>query len=280
MKYDLHSHTIFSDGELTPEELLATAKENGVNVLAVTDHDTLDGLGRAQVAADKEQITLIRGVEISTRWHSNDIHILGLGVDVNNAVLTNGLNRHQLERVERAKKIAIKLDKVGIEGTWEEVCETAETHYVGRPDFARVLIKRGIVTSFQQAFSKYLAVGKPAYVMTEWASVKEAVEWINCAGGVAVVAHPGRYRMTRTKLCALLADFKSYGGAGMEVLNAGLDKNKTRDMAQLSRKYGLNASAGSDFHGFSYPGMRIGALAAMPEGCTPLWESELWAKCL
>ena len=280
MKYDLHSHTIFSDGELTPEELLATAKENGVNVLAVTDHDTLDGLERAQAAADKEQITLIRGVEISTRWHSNDIHILGLGIDLNNAVLTEGLNRHQLERVERAKKIAMKLGKIGIEGTWEEVCEAAETHYVGRPDFARVLIKRGIVTNFQQAFSKYLAVGKPAYVMTEWASVKEAVEWINCAGGVAVVAHPGRYRMTRTKLRALLADFKSYGGAGMEVLNAGLDKNKTRDMAQLARKYGLNASAGSDFHGLSYPGMRIGALAAMPEGCTPLWESELWAKCL
>ncbi|MBL4608419.1 MAG: PHP domain-containing protein [Pseudomonadales bacterium] len=280
MKYDLHSHSIFSDGDLTPEDLIREASAGGVNVLALTDHDTVDGLPRAEAAAKIAGITLVDGVEISTRWEKLDIHILGLGVDVNNSTLIDGLKFHQTERVTRAQQVSKKFEKLGIEGMWEEVSQQVKTHYVGRPDFARVLIKRGVVNNFQSAFTKYLAAGKPAYVATDWASIPEAVSWITAAGGVALVAHPGRYRITRTKLAKLLACFKESGGEGMEVLYSGQALSKTQDLARLSKQFGLVASAGSDFHGFSYPGMRFGALAEMPSGCETLWDSSLWQKCM
>ena len=280
MKYDLHSHTLFSDGELSPEELIIEACKGGVEVLAVTDHDTVDGLPRAEVAAKEAGIALVRGVEISTRWEKLDIHILGLGVSTDDSALVTGLKFHQTERISRAKQVSAKFEKLGIDGMWEEVSQQVSTHYVGRPDFARVLIKRGIVKNFQGAFHKYLAAGKPAYVATDWATVPEAVSWIRSAGGVAVVAHPGRYRITRTKLTKLLACFKEAGGEGMEVLYSGQELAKTKDLARLSKQFGLSASAGSDFHGYTYPGMRFGGLGEMPSLCQPLWETDLWQKCI
>lgn len=280
MQYDLHSHSLYSDGDLSPEELVIRAQENGVHALALTDHDTVDGVCRARVAAEKVGITLINGVEISTRWEKLDIHVLGLGVDVNNETLLSGLRYHQVERVARAKQVSEKFEKLNIPGMWDEVSQQVNTHYVGRPDFARVLVKRGVVKDFQAAFHKYLGAGKPAYVATEWASIPEAVRWINAAGGLAVLAHPGRYRTTRSKLTRLLADFKKSGGMGMEVLYSRQDMQKTRDLAQLAEQFGLLASAGSDFHGESYPGMSLGALGEMPQNCTPIWEDSCWRKCL
>jgi hypothetical protein len=280
MTYDLHSHTIFSDGDFSPEELVSEAAAGGVKVLALTDHDTLDGVPRAEEAARKAGISLVRGVEISTRWEKLDIHVLGLGVDLDDSTLSEGLKFHQSERITRAQQVSKKFEKLGIDGMWEEVSQNVKTHYVGRPDFARVLIKRGVVSNFQGAFNKYLAAGKPAYVATEWASIPEAIAWIKAAGGVAVLAHPGRYRITRTKLVKLLTCFNEAGGEGMEVLYSGQDASKTQDLARLSKQLGLVASAGSDFHGFSYPGMRFGALGEMPSCCQPLWESPLWLKCV
>ncbi|MBV1870543.1 MAG: PHP domain-containing protein, partial [Gammaproteobacteria bacterium] len=280
MKYDLHSHTIFSDGEFSPEALINEASKGGVEVLAVTDHDTLDGLPRALKVAQGAGIDLVQGVEISTRWQKLDIHILGLGVNTQDPSLMAGLALHQSERIARAQQVSAKFEKLGIEGMWEEVSQQVKTHYVGRPDFARVLIKRGLVKDFQGAFHKYLAAGKPAYVATEWASVPEAVSWITSAGGVAVVAHPGRYKVTRTKLTKLLSCFKEAGGEGMEVLYSSQPPSQTKGLAALSKQFGLVASAGSDFHGYTYPGMRFGALGEMPSICQPLWDSPLWQKCI
>ena len=280
MIYDLHSHTIFSDGDLSPEELVNEASAGGVKVLALTDHDTLDGLPRAEDAAITAGLTLVRGVEISTRWEKLDIHVLGLGVDLDDSTLVEGLKFHQSERITRAQQVSKKFEKLGIEGMWEEVSQQVKTHYVGRPDFARVLIKRGVVNNFQAAFNKYLAAGKPAYVATDWASIPDAIAWIKSAGGVAVLAHPGRYRITRTKLTKLLACFKEAGGEGMEVLYSAQEASKTQDLARISKQFGLVASAGSDFHGFSYPGMRFGALGEMPSSCQALWDSPLWSKCV
>lgn len=279
MKYDLHSHTYFSDGELSPEELVLAAKQAGIDVLALTDHDTVDGLPRARLAAREVGVILVPGVEISTRWEKMDIHVLGLGIDVENATLTAGLKKHQTERVTRAQLVAAKLEKLGIKNIWEEVSAGVSSHYVGRPDFARVLVKRGLVKDFQGAFSKYLAEGKVAYVATEWASVAEAVSWIKSARGVAILAHPGRYRMTRTKLIKLLAHFKEAGGDGLEILYPSQNVDKTRDLILISQQFDLLASAGSDFHGQSYPGMKLGMLGDLPALCAPLWESDVWSKC-
>lgn len=280
MIYDLHSHTIFSDGDLSPEELVNEASAGGVKFLALTDHDTLDGLPRAEDAAKSAGLTLVRGVEVSTRWEKLDIHVLGFGVALDDSTLVDGLKFHQAERITRAQQVSKKFEKLGIEGMWEEVSQQVKTHYVGRPDFARVLIKRGLVKDFQGAFTKYLAAGKPAYVATDWATIPEAITWIKSAGGVAVLAHPGRYRITRTKLTKLLACFKEAGGEGMEVLYSAQEASKTQDLARLSKQFGLLASAGSDFHGFSYPGMRFGALTEMPSSCQTLWDSPLWQKCI
>lgn len=280
MKYDLHNHSYFSDGELSPEALVLAAHEASIDVLALTDHDTVDGLPRAHVAAKEVGLVLVPGVEISSRWERMDIHVLGLGIDTKHPTLTAGLQQHQLERVTRAQNVAAKLEKLGFKNMWDEVSASVGSHYVGRPDFARVLVNRGIVKDFQSAFSKYLGEGKLAYVATEWASVPEAVAWIKSAGGLAVLAHPGRYRMTRSKLVRLISCFKEAGGDGLEILYPRQDADKTRDLVLLSKQFGLLASAGSDFHGESYPGMKLGLLGDLPAQSAALWESEIWSRCL
>lgn len=280
MKYDLHNHSYFSDGELSPEALVHAAQEAGIDVLALTDHDTVDGLPRARLAAKAEGVVLVPGVEISSRWERMDIHVLGLGIDTNNATLMAGLHQHQQERVTRAQHVAAKLEKLGFNNIWQEVSASVSSHYIGRPDFARVLVNRGEVKDFQSAFHKYLGEGKLAYVATEWASVPEAVSWIKSAQGLAVLAHPGRYRMTRSKLLRLISCFKEAGGDGLEVLYPAQDADKTRDLAVLAKQFGLLASAGSDFHGLSYPGMKLGMLGELPTHSAALWDSEIWSSCL
>ncbi len=271
---DLHTHTTASDGALGPEELIALASACGVDTLAITDHDTTDSLLAAQVAALKHGIHMIPGVEISTRWSGHDIHVVGLGIDMDAPILSAGLNQQRQFRVNRGTLIAKKLEKYGVADALTQAQKIAGRESVGRPHFARHLIEVGLVKSFDEAFSKYLGAGKGAYVATEWASIEEAVQWIKGAGGLAVLAHPGRYRMTRTKLRALIKAFKVWGGEAMEVCTPNHTPQMIAYLARVSRDFGLLASQGSDFHSPDTLWTRLGQFPAMPIECKPVWHEE------
>ncbi|HEY9135440.1 MAG TPA: PHP domain-containing protein [Pseudomonadales bacterium] len=271
---DLHSHTTASDGALQPEELISLASARGVDVLAVTDHDTTDGLLAAQEAATKYGIQMIHGVEISTRWSGHDIHVVGLGIDMNAAILSEGLKRQCQFRVSRGALIAKKLEKYGIHDALVHAQQIAGRDSVGRPHFARYLMEVGLVKSFDEAFKKYLGAGKGAYVATEWASIEEAIQWIQGSGGLAVLAHPGRYRMTRTKLRSLVKAFKVWGGDAMEVCTPNHEAQMVVYLARLSQDFELLASQGSDFHSPETDWVRLGQFPAMPAECQHIWREE------
>ena len=276
LKYDLHSHTIYSDGSLTPEALVALAKEHKVDVLALTDHDTTAGIALAAKAAMDVGIGFMPGVEISALWKGSagyqPIHILGLGIDPANEALQVGLKNQEAMRIDRAKAMGEELAKKGIEGVYEQAKALAGDKIVGRAHFAQVLVQQGYAKDVKHVFKHYLAGGKPGFVPTKWAAYDEVITWIQGAGGQAVLAHPARYKLTTAKLKHLLKDFKAAGGDGLEVVTSNHDPKETQQMANLAVQFDLKASSGSDFHGPHMPWAVLGRLAPIPKGCTPIWQ--------
>lgn len=269
--FDLHSHSTCSDGRLTPEELVQLAASEGVHTLSLTDHDTVQGIPRAQAAAEAAGIALIPGVEISTTWSGCNVHIVGLNLDISNPVLVGGLTSQQQARVKRAEIIAEKLATLGVDNLLAKAEQVAAGAELGRPHFAQVLVDEGVVDTMAEAFKKYLGAGKKGDVKSLWPSIETAVQWIKAAGGVAVVAHPLHYKMTNMKRRALLKAFKEAGGEAMEVVSgAQQSRDQTLYMAQLAKEYGLAASAGSDFH-FLNQWQKPGRINHLPETVHPVW---------
>ena len=270
--YDLHSHSIVSDGALSPTELVKRAHEKGVTILALTDHDTTNGLAEAQQAAAGLGMRLINGIELSASHLNQCLHIVGLNIDPNNAVLSEGITRQQSIRDLRAKQIAEKLEKKKIFGAYDFVTQAAGKGEITRSHFADFLLTHQHVTTQQEAFDRYLSKGKPAFVPTVWASLEETVAWIKAAGGVAVVAHPMRYKLSAKWMNRALAVFKQAGGQGIEVVTGRASVDEIRMSQQFAEKHQLYASAGSDFHAPDNLYLELGRLAAMPVGLKPVWE--------
>lgn len=277
MLYDLHSHTTASDGTLTPTELVLRADIRQIDVLAITDHDTLGGLAEAEqaIAEHNLKVQLASGVEISTKWHGYEIHILGLGVDSKDEVLLSCLQTQLKHRDIRARAISEKLAKKGIEGVFERASELAKGQAVSRTHFAKVLLERGIVSNFDAAFKKYLGKGKSAYVSPNWMDIESAIKAIHRADGLAVVAHPIRYDMSNKWMTKLIAEFSELGGDGLEVGLSQMSQNQREHLSRLAQEYDLYCSQGSDFH---YPAKwtELGRNLRLTEKCRPIWQHPKW----
>ena len=265
---DLHCHSTHSDGSLSVAEVMSLAKSNGVIYQALTDHDTVEGISEAREICQQLAINFIPGVEISVTWHHNTlIHIVGLGVDENNSQLVEELAKLRASRIERAKRIAHNLTKVGIHGAFEgamALCEHPEA--ISRTHFGKWLVDAGHAKP-GKAFEKFLAPGKVGYTQQSWASLENAVKWITDSGGIAIIAHPSRYKFTRTKLLKLIDEFKNYGGTGIEVISSSHSLQDEENIASICRVSGLKASVGSDFHQEeSYRTIRPGKNKALPNG--------------
>ncbi|MBI5785084.1 MAG: PHP domain-containing protein [Rhodocyclales bacterium] len=270
---DLHCHSTVSDGLLAPAELVRHAVGNGVELLALTDHDEIGGLDEAAKEAKQLGLRFVNGVEISVSWGDDQtVHIVGLGFDGGHAPLVEGLARVRSGRDSRAQRIAAELDKVGIHGAYEGALK-----YVGNPalisrsHFARYIVELGHAKEVKGVFDWWLAKGKPGYVGHPWASLEDAIGWIGGAGGLAVVAHPGRYRLSSAEMAAMLGAFKDLGGVGIEVLSGSHNEEHVREYAHLARRYGFLASRGSDFHGPGESWIDLGRLPDLPEDLTPVW---------
>ncbi len=270
--HDLHTHSTASDGTLRPSELVARAARAGVRVMALTDHDTLNGIAEAKVAAAEQGLTLIPGVEISVNWGGRVIHILGLGLDPAALELNKGLERLRDYRGWRAKEIGRRLGVKGIEGAYEgALALSGDEEFVGRTHFARLLVQRGYAATVRDVFKRYLVKGKPGHVSGEWASLEEALVWILDAGGQAVIAHPARYSFTGFKMRRLMGEFRELGGVAIEVVSGSHSRDEAYLYAQRARESSLLASAGSDYHGPEHPYLELGRLPKLPPGCTPIW---------
>jgi predicted metal-dependent phosphoesterase TrpH len=269
--YDLHSHSDASDGSLEPDALLALAAECGVDALAITDHDTLAAFDRVDTSVSPTR--LIPGIELSTTWGKYGVHIVGLDVDPACANLQSGVHRQQQSRHKRAHLIARRLRSKGLPDMLDDVLQMAGGEPVGRPHFAEHLVRAGFVKDVRTAFRKYLGAGKPGDVRNGWASLPEVVRWIVGAGGTAVLAHPAKYRLTRTKLRALATDFRAAGGAAIEVVCGQQSLNTTAHLARLTNDLGLAASCGSDFHHGDNSWSRPGRFAPLPLDVRPVWTT-------
>jgi len=278
MIIDLHSHSTVSDGTLTPSELLAHARRQEVDVLALTDHDSVDGLAEAAIAAEQHGVELINGVEISTSWKGQTIHMVGLGVDPANQALGDGLASLCEYRSWRAEEIGRRLAKKRIEGAYEGAKAFANGSLIARTHYARFLIDAGYCKDMREVFKKYLVRGRPGYVPGDWASIEDATGWIRGAGGIPVIAHPARYRITAGRLRKLLGEFKECGGLAMEVISGSHNEEESKTMAAHAVRAELLASQGSDYHGPENPWIELGRLRPMPEGCEAVWQSEYWQK--
>lgn len=271
---DLHCHSTYSDGTLSPDELVARAAQRGVAVLALTDHDDTSGLAGARAAAQRHGLRLIDGVEISVTWRGQTIHIVGLNIDPDNAALQAGLAATRAGRDSRAEKISAAFDALGITGSREGAQEFATNpQLMSRTHFARFLIKRGVVKDMKGAFRRFLGGGQPCFVPHQWASLSDAVTWINGSGGVAVIAHPGRYPFDTDQLRELIAEFRDAGGAALEVVTSSHTPRQYAVFAEHARRFGLAASTGSDFHSPAESYHDLGGLPPLPAGCVPVWHA-------
>ena len=274
MKIDLHSHTTSSDGRFSPVELIDRAREFEIDVLAITDHDTIDGLkpARDYITQQNYPITLINGIEISTVWENKDIHIVGLNIDPEHSVLTALIDEQKKRREARAELIAHRLAKVTRPGILEEVQAIAGEAAITRAHFAKWLVENGYAPTMQKVFKKFMTRNNPGYVPPNWCSIKEAVDAIHAAGGQAVVAHPARYNLTAKWLRRLLVDFAEAGGDAMEVSQPQQGQQEKRNLRDYAIQYNLLASQGSDFH-YPSPWMELGRNLWLPAGVTPIWET-------
>ncbi|MBK1850050.1 PHP domain-containing protein [Marinobacter sp. 1-4A] len=269
---DLHCHSTASDGALSPTELLDRAAEKKVTHLALTDHDTISGLAEAQVAANANGVVLIPGVELSCLWRSRTIHVVGVDFDVDNSAFHAALEQQNRNRWARAAMIAERLSKLNIPDLLERATVQANGDVPGRPHFARVMVESGIVKNAAQAFKRHLGAGKVGDVKAYWPELQEVVQWINSAGGIAVLAHPRKYQLTATKLRELTADFRRAGGQAIEVITSGQSSGDLGFLTELCIREKLLASQGSDFHFPGAPWCELGRVTKMPDGLEPVWH--------
>jgi predicted metal-dependent phosphoesterase TrpH len=272
MIFDLHTHSTASDGSLAPQELLIRAAANGVTCLSVTDHDTVDAYAKLD-GSSCPGVTVVPGIELSTSWAGRNIHVVGLNIDPNNNDLVNGIRKQKLARLQRAEKIAARLEKKGLDNPLEEVTKLANGANIGRPHFARYLVDKGIVTDFRQAFQKYLGNGKAGDVRQFWSPMEDIIEWILAAGGTAVLAHPAHYKLTNTRLRLLAEDFISAGGQALEIVSGIQTKQLTAKLTRLCDDLQLMASCGSDFHTPGNSWSEVGKFTRLPANCRPVWEN-------
>ncbi len=274
MIYDLHTHSTASDGAYGPGELVRQAHAAGVTHLALSDHDSTEGLAEAEAAALECGVKFIPAVEISTTWNGKSIHIVGLNIDPDRATLQQGLARLQALRLTRAEEMGRRLAKHGVEGAFKAARALAGAGMITRTHFAQFLASQGLAPTLRDVFDHYLVRGKPGYVPTEWAGLEDAVGWIKSAGGVAVVAHPQRYKLTNSWLGRLLLEFKAAGGEALEVVAGTASPGDIQSSAAAARRYGLLASVGSDFHSPEHSWLKLGRLPELPKNLTPVWS--LW----
>lgn len=242
--------------------------------LALTDHDDVAGLLEAADSAEACGISLVNGVEISIEWKGTPIHVVGLGFSLTDEALQAGLGDIRAGRVERAQRMSAALDKIGIKGVFEGATRYAENpSLISRAHFARYMVEMGLCKDVRSVFEHYLTPGKPGYVEHRWASLQDALGWIVGAGGVAVVAHPGRYKLSGEKMRAFLAEFKDLGGQAIEVLSGSHSPDHVLHFARLARFFDFYASSGSDFHGPEESYIDLGRLPALPEDLKPVWRA-------
>jgi hypothetical protein len=270
---DLHCHSSVSDGTLEPEALAARAKANGVDLWALTDHDEVGGQHRAMSAAVALGLPYLTGAEISVTFAGTTVHIVGLGFDADDPAIVQGLAQTRGGRGERAREMANELAKVGIKNAYEGALK-----YVGNPElisrthFARHLVDSGVCQDTQEVFRRFLVEGKPGYVPHRWASLRDAVTWITGAGGMAVIAHPGRYKFTPNEEYALFSEFKAHGGQGVEVVTGSHTTADFVKYTDTALEFGLFASRGADFHSPEESHTDLGTLPELPAKLTPVWE--------
>lgn len=271
--FDLHCHSNISDGVLTPEELALRAKQNGVDVWALTDHDELSGIARARASAQEHDMHHVAGVEVSISWAGETVHIIGLRIDEHNQTLNDGLFHTREGRRARALEIGRQLELVGIHGAFDGALKYAvNPGLVGRTHFARYIVELGICQKVGEVFKKYLVEGKPGYVPHRWASLEQALAWIHAANGVAIVAHPGRYKYSELAEAEMLSQFKQLGGAGIEVVTGSHSIEQYQHYAQVANYYGFLASQGSDFHAPGESRVDLGKLPPLPSQLKPVWH--------
>ena len=272
MKADLHNHSYYSDGVLSPSEVVKLGHESGCDLFSLTDHDTTDGLDEAIAAAAELPMNLVAGVEISAFWRNMTIHIVGLDVDVDNDILQEGLRYNQLLRSERAEKIALGLRRAGIADAMEKTQALSKTPMLTRTHFAQMLIQEGYCKDMKSVFRRFLVGKRPGGTRVEWKEYDEVIGWIHAAGGKAVLAHPFRYRMTNTKIKKMLLDFKEAAGDGMEVVTATSTPEEINWGGQWAQEFNLLSSCGSDFHGWPNQRIKMGRLADLPESSNEIWR--------
>ncbi|MDR2239534.1 MAG: PHP domain-containing protein [Zoogloeaceae bacterium] len=274
MKADLHCHSSVSDGLLAPAEVARRAVERGLALWSLTDHDEVAGLAEARAVAEAGGVRFLDGSEISLSWRDDtSLHVVGLGIDPAHPPLVAGLETIRAGRDGRARRIAAELEKIGIHGAYAGAARHAgKASIISRAHFARFLIEQKIAPDMKGVFTHYLAKGKPGYVPHEWASLENALRWIGGAGGLAVLAHPLRYRISRDELCVFLGEFKDRGGAGIEVACAGHSAEEVQECARLARRFDLKASVASDFHGPGESGADLGMTPPLPGDLTPIWR--------
>ena len=272
MKADLHNHSYYSDGFFSPAEVVKFAYEAGCDLFSLTDHDTTEGIAEAQVEADKLGLELLNGVEISAFWRSMAIHIIGLGIDIDNDILQAGLEHNRDLRKVRAEKIALGLRRSGIKDALEKAQIISGGYMLTRTHFAQMLIQEGYCKDMKSVFRRYLTGKKPGNVRVDWTDFDEVINWIQSAGGKAFIAHPFRYRMTHTKIKKLIKDFKDSSGDGFEVVNANSTREEITLGNQWSEDHDLLASCGSDFHGWPNQRVQIGNLTELPNPKRAVWS--------
>lgn len=270
---DLHCHSVVSDGTLTPEQLAARARANGVDLWSLTDHDEVGGQQRALEAARAEGLRYLTGVEVSVTFADETVHIVGLGFDHTDPRLAEGLADTRDGRGPRAVEMGEQLARVGIAGAYEGALRyVGNPRLISRTHFARFLVETGVCRDTAEVFRRYLVEGKPGYVPHRWARLGDAVRWITQSGGVAVIAHPARYDISPTVEYALFSEFKQHGGQAVEVITGSHTAAEAARYAAMAREFGLAASRGSDFHSPNESHTDLGALPDLPGQLTPVWE--------
>ncbi len=271
--FDLHCHSTCSDGLLAPADVVRRAASRGVDVLALTDHDEVCGIAEARATADEVGIRLVSGSELSASWDDTTIHVVGLGIDPRSPALEAGLASIRTGRDARARKIGDALAAAGIPGAFEGACRyVTSERLISRTHFARFLVEAGYKRDVHEVFKHYLTPGKPGHVRHAWATLPDAIAWIHAAGGQAVLAHPGRYKVSRTGMRRLLGDFRDAGGDAVEVLSSSHSPAQCNEFATYARVFGLLGSTGSDYHGPGESWLDLGGLPELPVGVTPVWS--------
>jgi 3',5'-nucleoside bisphosphate phosphatase len=273
MNADLHCHSTVSDGQLAPADVARRAHDHGVTLWALTDHDELGGQVEARQVAEELGMRYLSGVEISVTWASRTVHVVGLNIDPACQTLVDGLERTRNGRAARAEAIGELLATLGVPNAYEGALQ-----YVSNPDmmsrthFARFMVESGYAKSTQDAFTRFLGDGKPAYISHRWSKLADAVKWIQIAGGEAIIAHPGRYEYTQTEFDALFGEFIDLGGRAIEVVTGSHTPDQYREYADVARRFGFEASRGSDFHAAGEGRVELGALPPLPSDLKPVWE--------